>query len=493
MRILYFDIDSLRPDHLGCYGYHRDTTPNIDAMAREGVRFTHAYCATSPCVPSRGSLISGRVGVRHGAMTHFGPGSEFRFPGNGHRHWDDMPLFTRHLRRHGYRTVSFSSFADRHQAYWFCGGWSEMHTATLKQGDENADEVNAAVIPWLRANGREEDYFLHIQYWDPHRNYTVDQKWIDRFAGEPPPGWPDEEAIAGHQQDYGPFTARELFPGTPDGRSPVPSMPDAIGGVDDFKRLVDGYDAATRFMDEEIGRILNTLADLGVLEDTAIIFSADHGEALGEQGVYGDHVCAGEAVHNIPMVVRWPGGAADRAYDGLMYNVDLQPTLCELAGIPVPTGWDGLPVTAAIRGEEWAGRPHLVWDHALYSCQRAVRTPDRLFVRTYHPGLYDFDDLALFDMDADPRQTTNIAEAEPGRVAELDHVMSDWLHGMLGRHGAPGDPMQEVVRTGPYRYIRLERWIERLRARGRPDDARRIIDRLDLDAALTTRRGHPVL
>lgn len=490
MRILYLDIDSMRPDHFGCYGYHRDTSPNIDRIAEEGVRFNHAYCNSSPCVPARASFISGRYGVHHGALTHWGPGSEFRSPSDGRAYWQDMPLFSRYLREHGYKTVTFSSFADRHQAHWFYGGWSETHTHTLKKGGEDANEVNAAVLPWLEAHGQDDQWFLHVQYWDPHRNYTVPQEWADRFAGDPPPDWPDAEAIADHQANYGPFTASELFPFRQDGTSPVPTMPGQVANRDDFRQFVDGYDGAIRFMDEHIGQLVQTLADLGVLDDTAIVISADHGEAMGEQGVYGDHVCAGEAVHNVPMIIRWPGAAQGASYDGLLYNLDFHPTLCELLGIPVPSGWDGQSFASAVRGDDWQGRPYLVWDHALYSCQRAVRTQDWLYIRTYHPGVFPFEDTMLFDMRSDPHQTTNLATDQPERVAEMNHKMQDWLHDQVGHPGSLPDPMPEVIRTGPWKYVRLEPWIERLRERGRDADATAIIQRLGLDPNLHTRNGH---
>lgn len=490
MRILYLDIDSMRPDHFGCHGYGRDTTPNMDRIAREGVRFSRAYCASSPCVPARASFMSGRFGIHHGALTHWGPGSEFRVPSDGLDYWPDMPLLPRHLRQHGYRTVTFSSFADRHQAFWFYGGWTESHTHSLKKGAENADEVTAAVLPWIEADGASDNWFLHVQYWDPHRNYTVEHEWIDRIEGEPIPAWPDEEAIADHQANYGPFTASELFPQYGGGKSPVPAMPDQVANREDFKRLVDGYDGAIRFMDDQIGRLFQTLADLGVLEDTAIVISADHGEAMGEQGVYGDHVCAGEAVHNIPMIVRWPGAARDHAPDGLLYNVDFHPTLCELLDIPIPTGWDGESFAAAVRGEDWAGRDYLVWDHALYSCQRAVRTPDWLFIRTYHPGLFPFDEKMLYDMRTDPHQTTNLAADRSDLVTKMDGLMQDWLQAAVGHHGSAPDPMPEVIRTGPWKYVKLDEWIERLRGQGRDADADGIIARLNLDANLQTRNGH---
>lgn len=495
MRIVYIDIDTMRPDHFGCYGYHRDTTPNLDRIAREGTRFDRAYCNTSPCVPARASLMSGRFGVHHGAMTHWGPGSTFRFPGVGHDYWADMPLFTRHLRQHGYRTVSFSSFADRHQAGWFSAGWSELHVPTLKGGSESADEINAEVLPWLERNGARDDYFLHLQYWDPHRDYTIDQRWIDLFADDPPPDWPDAAAIEEHQANYGPFTASELFT-NPQARSPLPTMPDRIADVRDWKWYVDGYDASIRYMDDRVGQVLDALDRLGVLDETAVVVSSDHGEAMGEQGVYGDHVCAGESVHHIPMIVRWPGtGGAGRSYDGFCYNVDLQPTLCDLLGIPTPVGWDGTSFADAVRGGTWSGRPHLVWDHALYTCQRAVRDRDWLYIRTYHPGLYPFDDEMLFDMRADPHQTRNVAGEHTDVVARLDHVMSDWLHEALDTQGLEQDPMREVIRGGgPFRYVSLDGWLTRLRARGREDDAARIVARLGLAGdgrgrGVTTRHG----
>ena len=494
MRILYLDIDSLRPDHFGCYGYHRNTTPNMDRIAREGVRFSHVYCNSSPCVPARASFISGRFGINHGALTHWGPGSKFRGPYDGLRYWQDMPLLNRHLRQNGYKTVSFSSFADRHQAFWFCGGWSEMHTPSLNMGNEDADEVNAALLPWLQEHGAEDDWFLHAQYWDPHRNYTVAPEWVDLFAEDPPPSWPNEEAIAEHQDNYGPFTASGLFPQFSDGKSPISTMPDQIADLGDFKQFVDGYDGAIRFMDDQIGQVFQALADLGVLEETAIIISADHGEAMGEQGIYGDHVCAGEAVHNVPLIIKWPGiTPADSSYDGLLYNVDLHPTLCELLGLPVPPRWDGEPFAAAVRGEAWEGRPYLVWDHALYCCQRAVRTRDWLYMRTYHPGLFPFEDGMLYQMQEDPHQTHNLFYERPELIAPFDQMMQNYLQENLGYHGSTPDPMQEVIRTGPFKYVTLEGWIPHLRREGRNADAEAIIRRLGLDENLRTRDGRALI
>jgi hypothetical protein len=111
----------------------------------------------------------------------------FRYPGLGHSHFAEDPVFPRLLTKHGIHTVSFSSFADRHQAWWFMAGWREFHAHTLKGGGETAAKVNAAVLPRLKANGRKDNWFLHVQYWDPHRNYKVGRERMRRFYDPPMP------------------------------------------------------------------------------------------------------------------------------------------------------------------------------------------------------------------------------------------------------------------------------------------------------------------
>jgi arylsulfatase A-like enzyme len=123
----------------------------------------------------------------------------------------------------------------------------------------------------------------------------------------------------------------------------------------------------------------------------------------------------------------------------------------------------------------------------------AVRTPDQLFIRTYHPGLYPFDDLMLFDLRQDPHQTTNLAGERAELVAPLDHLLNEWLQAQLGHHGAMPDPMAQVIRTGPWKYVALDTWINRLRQKGCEEAAETIIRRLALDNNLATRGGHVLL
>lgn len=472
MRILYIDLDCCRADHLSANGYHRPTSPNLDRIAAEGMTFTRCYCSNSPCLPSRAALFSGRFGFNNGIVAHHGTGEQFRSLSHGHWRDPDRPMLQQHLWAQGLKTVSFSCFADRHNAWWFSAGWEEAHTFTQKRGQERADEVNDAFLPWLREHGTEDNWFIHLHYWDIHSHYRTPVEWVERFRSEPPPPWPDQAAIDAQQEFYGPRTANDLYTGYENGlgggyERPVSYMPDAIRSESDFRQLIDGYDASIAYADHHVGQVLDALAGLGVLDDTAIIVSADHGDSFGEHGQYMDHGMANEAVHNIPMIVRWPGVTSRGRSDALIYGLDLAPTLCDLLGLPIPAGWDGQSFAPVLRGEAYGGHPYLVWDHGIYTFTRAVRTPDWLMIRILHPGLYPYDEpVLLHDMRADPHQQVNLAGQRPDVVGRLSAHLADWCQAQLAKSGLP-DPLEAMIAVGPFLYYTPERMYERLKATGR--------------------------
>lgn len=446
MKIICFDIDCLRPDHLGCYGYKRPTSPTIDAIAEQGVRFEHYYCASSPCLPSRTAWASGRFGIRNGVISNHGAGARFYI--RTRTYGGPQPeneMLMRHLRRHGYDTISFSNFADRHNALWFMYGWSEYHTPNLKGGGETAEEVNAPLLRWLKHNATRENYLLHINYWDVHRCYKMDAAWADRFRGIPvEQPWPDEETIRAHQEIKGSFTAQGQFR---DGISPFPLMPGSISSRKDFEHMINGYDAAIAYTDNQVKVVLDELNRQGVLDDAAIIVSADHGDAFGEHGIYSDHVCADECIHRIPLIIRWPGvSAVNQESDALLYNVDLGPTLCDLLDIPVPADWDGLSFKDNIQGSPGVDRDYLVWDCGLYTVQRAVRTKTHLMIRTYDDFGYPFEPVELYNIAEDPYQTQNIRDDHSYIVQQCSHFMTEWIHEQMLKGHCIADPVEEILR-----------------------------------------------
>jgi arylsulfatase A-like enzyme len=392
-------------------------------------------------------LFSGRFGIHNGIVSNTDVGRDNFFvrtrPYGGAE--PENEVLMRHLRAYGYDTISFSTFADRHNALWFMSGWTEYHTPNLKRGFESSEEVNARLLPWLKQNARREDYFLHINYWDTHRFYTVPPHLANRFKDIPvAQPWPDEDAIRDHQDIPGLFTAQEqLFK---DGISHVPLMPSTISSRKDFEHLVTGYDATIAYTDQSIGAVLEELDRQGVLDDAAIIISADHGEAFGEHGIYCGHVCANECTHRIPLIIRWPGvSVVNQSSDALLYNVDLASTLCDLLGLPIPSDWDGVSFKDNIQGKAGLDRDYLVWDHAEYTVQRAVRTRTHLMTRTYDNYGYRFEPLELYNLTEDPYTVHNICSTHPEIVHQCDHYMMEWSQEQIMRPCAIVDPLQRVL------------------------------------------------
>lgn len=479
MRILYIDIDSLRPDHLGCYGYGRRLSPTIDAIAARGTLFTRCYASDAPCLPSRAALFSGRLGIRNGVTCHEGPGAEFRYPGRGHWHDPEAPMLMRVFQRAGWRTVCFSGFAQRHLAWWFSAGFTEFYGNQLPGGPESAEEVNALVLSWLRQHGRADRWFLHVNYWDVHTPYNAPDAFIQRAADQPPPAFPDEATIRRHYETiYGPRTARDWWSGrTTDWRSRNKNMPDQIRDRTSFIQFVNGYDGGIAYVDWAVGQILETLADLGVREETAVIVSSDHGEAIGELGMYFEHGTATEGVHRLPLIIDWPGLPGGRRCDALLYQLDLAPTLLELLGWPVPPGWDGQSFAPALRGEPFAGRDHIVRGCGIYTFQRAVLKDQWLLIRTLHPGLYPYEPVYLFNLAEDPYEQVNLAEVYPAKAAELEGLLSAWWHRYCAGPGSVRDPFQAMMEIGPDLYCPPAVMVERLRALGRTDQLQDLVRR----------------
>ncbi len=478
MRIIYIDIDSLRADHLGCYGYHRDTSPIIDELARDSAIFMNCHTSDAPCLPSRAALFSGRFGINNGVTCHDGPASQMRYPGRGHRHDPDAPLWMRVLQQSGWETVCFSGFGQRHLAWWFSAGFTQFYGNQLPGGTENADEVNAKVLPWLRANGATDNWFMHINYWDVHHPYRAPQRYFDRVGQHPGPAYPTADDIAYDVEHfYGTRTARDWWHETNwQGRATwaeQTQMPNhSPNTYSHYLDYVNGHDAGIAYVDEKIGEILTELEALGIRDETAIIVHSDHGESIGELGVYFEHANACEGTTHVPLIVHWPGlTEGGSVHDGLVYSLDLPSTVLDLLGIALPPRWDGQSIAKAVEGAPTPLRDHLVIGSGIYAYQRAVRTPQYRLIRTIHSGIFPYDPVYLFDMENDPGQRRNLAYDYPDIVAQHDHLLMDWLwHRTTGPAGVR-DPFQEQLTAGfdPDLYCPLERVEQHLIDIGRDD------------------------
>jgi len=474
MRILYLDLDTLRPDHLGCYGYHRNASPNLDWIAAQGARFENCYASDVPCLPSRSALYSGRLGIHNGVVGHGGTAADPKLEGaeRGFRNSPNRLPWVACLARQGLHTVSVSPFAERHSAWHFHAGFREVYNPG-QGGLELADDVTPLVLDWIGREAKRDDWFLQVNYWDPHTPYRTPDEYGNPFAADPPPCWPDEATIQAHYASYGPHSAREPRGFGWEEPSSLPRMPRQIASREDFRRWIDGYDVGIRYMDDHIGRILAALDDQGVLDDLVIVATSDHGENQGELNVYGDHQTADDITCRVPLLVRWPGLAQPRVDHALHYQVDFAATTVELLGGRVPELWDGRSFAEAFRRQEESGRESLVVSQCAWSCQRAVRWGPWIMVRTYDDGLKDFPEIMLFNLDEDPHETTNLADERPDVVARCLGLLEHWHGEMMATAQDAIDPLWTVMREGgPYHTRgKLEQYCRHLEATDRAHHA----------------------
>jgi arylsulfatase A-like enzyme len=241
--------------------------------------------------------------------------------------------------------------------------------------------------------------------------------------------------------------------------------------------VFDGYDAGVRYADETIGRVINALEGLGVLEETVVIISADHGENLGELNIYSDHQTADQITCRVPLIVKWPGVTRGPRVDaGLTYHFDFAATMIELLGGKVPANWDGQAFADALRRGAPDGREFLVISQGAWSCQRAVRFEQYLYIRSYHDGYHGFPEHMLFDVGSDPHEQQDLAPQRPDLVERAVKILDAWHEQMMRTATHPIDPMQTVLAEGGPHHTQgqLPAYLKRLEATGRGALAERL-------------------
>lgn len=453
MRILYIDIDSQRPDHLGCYGYHRNTSPHIDQIAKEGILFERCYTPDAPCLPSRTAFYSGRFGIQTGVVGHGGTAAQPKIEGPA-RDFNDRfgnQGLARQLQLNGYHTAMISPFGQRHAAWQFYAGFHEMHN-TGGDGLESAEVVQPVVDQWMRDNVGKDNWYLHINYWDPHTPYRTPKDYGNPFANDPLPEWLTDEVIEKNNHRVGPHCAHEV--GMYHGNE-TPKYPKHPGKVTDrasVRRMIDGYDMGVRYVDDQIGKIISDLKTAGVYDDTMIVISGDHGENLGEWGIYGEHGTADDITCRVPLIIKYPGGAQGIRNGKFHYNLDLAPTLMDLLGGEKQELWDGESYASAITQGADIGRDEVTISQCCHVCQRSVRWERWLYTRTYHDGFHLFPQEMLFDLEADPHEQDDLAEDHPELCREGQWRLSRWQDAQMQKMALTSndviDPLWTVIREG---------------------------------------------
>ncbi|WP_178021423.1 sulfatase [uncultured Paenibacillus sp.] len=472
MRILFLDLDSTSPDHLGCYGYYRNTSPNIDRIAKQGVRFTNYYTSDAPCAPSRAAFMSGRFGIHSGLVGHGGTAADFRREGEPRQFRDlltteSLPGF---LRSAGMKTVLFSPFGERHSQWTFYAGFSEIHNSG-QSGMESAEDVTPGVLDWIDRNSQDDNWFLYVNYWDPHTPYRAPEEFGNPFAGEPLPGWMTEEMLERHLKKVGPHSPREINMFDNKKNPKWPRQPGEFLDMEGLRQMIDGYDCGIRYVDSHIGQLMEALSRKGVMEELVIIISADHGENQGQLGIYGEHATADQGTCRIPMIIHWPGVTRPGIDEGLHYHLDFLPTIAELLGKEPSVTWDGRSYAPALTAGTDCGRDDLVLSQCVHVCQRSVRFGDWLYMRTYHDGYHLFPKEMLYNLKVDPFEQRDVAPEHPEVCMQAVYRLNDWHDDMMASMTYDVDPLWTVIQEGgPYHAKgHLPYYVKHLEQTGRAD------------------------
>lgn len=374
--ILLVTLDTVRPDHLGCYGSPVARTPTLDSLASGGVRFVHACAAVPLTLPSHTTMLAGRSAARHTVHTN---GTRVVAP--------EESLLAEILHDGGFRTAAFVSALVLQRRFGLDQGFDlyddsvhRIHTEIpVFVSERPANETTDAALAWLDGLDGRRNFFAWVHYYDAHAEYV------------PPPPYD------------------RLFADSP-------------------------YDGEIAFMDAELGRLIQGLRAQGRWENTLLVVASDHGEGLKDHGETSHGILLYDSTVRVALLVSHPSarasGEGGRRWRGRVVEdpvrlVDIAPTILELAGAPAPETMEGASLVPLVTGEGAAPTGSVYadafpsWED--YGWARLFTLRDRQW--KYLHGARE----ELYDLENDPRELHDLAAAEPERVARFRRELEGYL------------------------------------------------------------------
>jgi arylsulfatase A-like enzyme len=337
-RMLLIVVDTLRADRLGAYGYDKPTTPTMDAIAKEGVRFTTLHAASPWTAPSFGSLYTGVSPTVHGAGAMLAKGSK-----KGHSMLGvtvggirkDLPTLAE-LMPEKMVTAGFATNAFLSESLGMGRGLNHYdHRNASVHRYRKADEVTDRALEWLEGNG-DKPFFMMLHYIDPHMGYGPPDKYVQMFAPDKP------------RRISVPFTDHQS------------ARDGSLNPNESEKAFIRGlYNGEVRFVDDQIKRVVEWMKQRQLLDDTWLVLTADHGEEQFDHGSF-DHGHAYEdEVTRVPLIIRAPGGKwhANQRISHSIRQVDIPATLLHLLGEQIPAHFEGKSLLPMIEGKDNTDRP----------------------------------------------------------------------------------------------------------------------------------------
>ena len=432
--------DQLRADYLTCYGHPFVQTKNIDALAAQGVVLDRVYCAAPLCGPSRISLVT---------STHLG---EHNHRNYGSTISPDVPNLVCQLKQAGYATGMFGKnhcFTysrlpevfdgldeiclgnyDRHPSY------EHSFSAFPLEPDHEyniTERLTTELMGWIRQ--QDGPFFGWVNYQDPHPAFTCPEPYFSMFQADQfdlPANFAREDQTARPRRLHNWRVQSEM----------------PLATDDDVRQAMATYCGQIRYVDDQVGRLLEMLDDTGLAENTVVCFMSDHGEFLGDFGVFHKIGVFYECLTRLPVILRHPQGQWHPGrFPGLVEEVDLTPTLLEALGQPIPATMVGRSLHRSLRGlQSWTKQS------ALMEAGVGAPTPQEPIPGVKHkapfapnsfgPGaairterwklcLYHDDTPELYDLQQDPHETTN--RYDDPQLADTQRELTELLtRRMLG-------------------------------------------------------------
>jgi len=433
-------MDALRPDHLGCYGYPRNTSPHIDSVARQGSFFTQCITAASWTGASGVSLMTSQWPFQHGVNS-----IDLRVPA-------EYELLPEIMKKHGYATAGFaqsplyypSTGIDQGFDYydWRPPKTLPIDTSGISDEERAQAEINAfhtilyrpasKIAAWMTEH-KDQRFFLWIHLFYPHALYSPPEPYDKLFVN-------DAYYRTGRKLPIGDYRS---------GYRQIPSHQNLDNRTDiDF--YISQYDGEIGFTDYKVGLIVKKLKELGILDKTVVIIASDHGESMGDNDFYFVHTLLYDSVIKIPLIIRLPFivrlARALPKYGTIteqVRSIDIMPTILDIAGIPAPATASGKSLLSLLRGTEWRDRVALSQGHSIRGsfisetdqpgindiCIRE-RLNGALWKLIYH---LDYDDpisglrFQMFNLIEDPGETHNLIIKYPRIFGKLYAELCSYL------------------------------------------------------------------
>ena len=437
--VLFLLTDDQRPDTIHALGNPLIKTPNLDRLVRVGTTFTRATCAYPLCFPSRSEILTGCTGFRNGVfLSNRDANLELpTWPGvmrdSGYETWwvgkwhlagrpstrgysESLGLFAS-----GRRPLE-PQFDSRGREVTGYRGWmfqSDDRQLQPERGVGLTPDISRVfadeAIRFLK-RPHEKPFFLHVNFTAPHDPLLDPPGWEQAYDWQSLPLPPN--FLPEHPFDHGNFNGRD------EQLLPWPRR------EEDIQKDLATYYAVISHLDAQVGRILGTLDEQGLAEKTLVIFSSDHGLALGSHGLMGKQNMYEHSI-NVPLIFRGPGVPVGVSRAAQCYLRDLFPTVCELTGIEVPESVTGRSLVPALLGQMDELRPFIVGYFQNY--QRMIRTDRWKLIR--YP---EIDRTQLFDLQTDPFERHDLSGERNHTHTRnrLNAQLDAWLR-------AQGDPLME--------------------------------------------------